>query len=503
VLRQSLFAICLLFAVRILPFPCYSLSAGRWRAKRDTRNLGKSQRQAPVQISNPTRRDIIRHGLAASALVLAPSRLFSAIEGLSESQARERPWLAAALKAERWLTAAAIHGTNGISWPADPQNPKSVSTDLYNGMAGVVLFYLELHNATKDESALKMARGGADFLVASLPDETGNAPMGLYTGIAGTAIVLSYAHSVTGDERYQKAIDRALLLLQRGARVNSSGVEWNDSTDIISGSAGIGLALISLSRQKTIDARQLAALTGDRLIERSQVVDDGRVWLISPQMPRNYPNFSHGTAGVSYFLTYLSGLTGSRGHLEAALAGERYLNSIATATPNGGRMIYHSMPGNDQLYYLSWCHGPAGTARLYRALSSVTRDPTWDVRVRQLALGIQHMKVPERSPGFWNNISQCCGNCGVSDFFLAMYRQSGDASHLTYAEDIGHDTLARATADGDGMKWIQAEHRVRPELLVAQTGLMQGAAGVGLAMLHLDGARAGRKRLVVLPDDPF
>ena len=63
-----------------------------------------------------------------------------------------------------------------------------------------------------------------------------------------------------------------------------------------------------------------------------------------------------------------------------------------------------------------------------------------------------------------------------------MHRQSGDTRHLTYAEDIGHDTLARATADGDGMKWIQAEHRVRPELLVAQTGLMQGAAGVVLRL---------------------
>jgi lantibiotic modifying enzyme len=113
------------------------------------------------------------------------------------------------------------------------------------------------------------------------------------------------------------------------------------------------------------------------------------------------------------------------------------------------------------------------------------------------------MDVPKRSPGFWNNVSQCCGNCGVSEFFLAMHRQGGDARHLEYAEAIGHDTLSRATAEADGLKWIQAEHRVRPELLVAQTGLMQGAAGVGLAMLHLDGAREGRKRLVVLPDDPF
>jgi lantibiotic modifying enzyme len=452
---------------------------------------------------HPNRRDVVRHGLAASALVFSPSRLFSAIEGLREAQAPGRPWLAAALKAERWLTATAIHGPNGISWPADPTNPKSVSPDLYNGMAGVVLFYLELHNATRDAAALTMVRGGADFLMSSLPDEPGTAAMGLYTGVAGTAVVLSHVYSATGDERYQKGLERALSLLTKGARRNGVGVEWNDSTDIISGSAGIGLALLSLSKHKTINAHQLASLAGDRLIERSQMVGDGRTWLISPQMPRNYPNFSHGTAGVSCFLAHLSGATGTKSYLEAALAGERYLQSIAATTPNGGQMIYHSTPGNEQLFYLSWCHGPAGTARLYRALGGVTKDPKWDERMRQLALGIQHMKVPERSAGFWNNISQCCGNCGVSEFFIAMHRNSGDNRQLAYAEEIGHDTLARATAEGDGLKWIQAEHRVRPELLVAQTGLMQGAAGVGLAMLHLDGAREGRNRLVVLPDDPF
>ena len=448
-----------------------------------------------------SRRSFLGRSLAGSAILLSPSQLLAELLRDSTRQVQGRPWLAAALKAERWLTASAQHGPNGIAWPADPTNPESVSTDLYNGMAGVVLFYLELHNATKNGQALTMARGGADYLLASLPDEPEKTQMGLYSGVAGTAIVLSYVHRVTGDDRYQKGVERALTLLSKGARTNGKGVDWNDSTDIISGSAGIGLTLLALSQQQAIDAPRLAALAGDRLIERSQAVGDGRTWLISPQMPRNYPNFSHGTAGVSYFLALLSETSGNRSHLDAALAGERWLRSIATELPNGGRMIYHSAPGNEQLFYLSWCHGPAGTARLYRALATVTKNRAWDERVNQLALGIQHMKVPERSPGFWNNISQCCGNCGVSEFFVAMHRRTGDARHLAYAEEIGHDTLSRATADGDGLKWIQAEHRVRPELLVAQAGLMQGAAGVGLAMLHLDGARVGRKPLVRLPDD--
>ena len=63
--------------------------------------------------------------------------------------------------------------------------------------------------------------------------------------------------------------------------------------------------------------------------------------------------------------------------------------------------------------------------------------------------------------------------------------------------------MRRATTDGDGLKWVQAEHRVRPELLIAQTGLMQGAAGVGLSMLHLDAVERGERRHIVLPDDPW
>jgi lantibiotic modifying enzyme len=166
-------------------------------------------------------------------------------------------------------------------------------------------------------------------------------------------------------------------------------------------------------------------------------------------------------------------------------------------------MVYHSTPGNEQVFYLSWCHGPAGTARLYHRLAEVTSEAVYRQRVDQLANAIGDLKVPERSPGYWNNISQCCGNCGVIEFLVGLHALRGDRRHLDYAVRIADDTVRRATSDADGMKWIQAEHRVQPNLLVAQTGLMQGAAGVGLAMLHLDGAMEKRARYVVLPDDPF
>jgi hypothetical protein len=60
-----------------------------------------------------------------------------------------------------------------------------------------------------------------------------------------------------------------------------------------------------------------------------------------------------------------------------------------------------------------------------------------------------------------------------------------------------------ATRDGKGLRWVQAEHRVRPELLVAQTGYMQGAAGIGMWLLRLDAAGRGRGAFVRFPDTPW
>jgi lantibiotic modifying enzyme len=183
--------------------------------------------------------------------------------------------------------------------------------------------------------------------------------------------------------------------------------------------------------------------------------------------------------------------------------GARYLQGVATPTDGDGRRIFHNDPDGRELFYLSWCHGPAGTARLFHQLGTVTGDKAWSAYVPKLAQGIVASGVPQQSPGFWNNISQCCGNCGVSDFFVSLHGLTGDAAYLAFARRCADDTLARATADGDGLKWVQAENRVSPNVVLAQTGLMQGAAGVGLAMLRLDGALRGRKPAIVLPEAPY
>ena len=478
---------------------------------RPTRSPAPGDRPA-----DPARRAALRCGLGGAALLAGLPAPLRAVRQAAASVAHlagsdDRPYLQAALDAARWVRAAAVETPTGLAWPADPLRPAVRPTDLYSGSAGVVLFLLALHEATGERTWLEPALAGADHLVASLPaadapaDRLGEA--GLYTGHAGLGVVLAHAARLGGQDRHREGARRAVALLARQARAAGAGVSWNPSTDIISGSSGIGLALLHLHRAAGDGpALDLAVRAGRRLVELAQPVAAGRRrWEMSPGFAREMPNFSHGTAGVAYFLATLHEAAPEPAFREAALDGARYLQSIATATPGDGRLIYHNHPDGRDLYYLGWCHGPVGTARLWQRLARVTGDAEWTTWVRRSAQGLLASGVPEqRTPGFWNNVSQCCGNAGVGDFFLSLHAETRDAAYLAFARRVAADTLRRGSRDAAGLRWVQAEHRVRPELLVAQTGLMQGAAGVGLGLLRLDAAERGRRRLtLVLPDSPF
>jgi lantibiotic modifying enzyme len=451
-----------------------------------------------------SRRDVIRAGLGAALAAVLPKPARH-IAHAGRSAEPDLKYFDAALGAARWLRATAIASPTGTSWPAVPPDATTVQHNLYTGFPGVVLFFIELSRATGDAAWLDLARSGADQLAAALPDEKADdESTGLYTGLAGIAYTLEETDRVRGESRYRAAVQKALGTIVASARDVGAGVEWNDSTDIISGSAGTGLYLLRAS--KTLGdtaARDTAIRAGHRLVEREFRNGDTSFWMASSSFPRNMPNFSHGTAGVGYFLATLGAETREKPFIDAAVRGARYLQSIATPADGDGRRIFHNDPDGHELFYLSWCHGPAGTARLFHRLGGVTGERSWSAYVPRLAQGIVGSGVPQRSPGFWNNISQCCGNCGVSDFFVSLHGLTGDASHLAFARRVADDTLERASADGDGYKWVQAENRVSPNVVLAQTGLMQGAAGVGLSMLRLDGAMRGRKPTIILPDAPF
>jgi lantibiotic modifying enzyme len=401
----------------------------------------------------------------------------------------------------RWIRSSAVENEDGTTWPAVPGDNKTINNTLYSGTPGVVLFFLEAFYATGDENYLKDAQAGADYLIASLDREKG---AGLYVGLSGIGYCLEETYKATKEMSYRKGVEHCMNLIKEWAEETATGIRWGATTDIISGNAGTGLFLLYIAEEwKDESVLEMARLVGNQLLAVGMAAGIGTKWAMDRQYPRLMPNFSHGTAGIAYFLASLYQKTENPKYLDGALAGAAYLKSVAN-TENEGCLIFHHEPEGEDLYYLGWCHGPVGTARLFYRLYQITKEQEWMMWVERGARSILQSGIPDKEvPGFWNNVGVCCGSAGVAEFFLSLYHVTEKQEYLDFAEKLTEQIMNKSTRDENGLRWVQAEHRSRPDFLQAQTNLMQGSAGIGLWMLRLEEFESGKKTRIVMPDNPF
>src|SRR6185295_16227610 len=232
------------------------------------------------------------------------------------------------------------------------------------------------------------------------------------------------------------------------------------SNDIISGTAGTGLLLLDAASQWNDRALgDLAVRAGRRMLKTAVPAEGGLIWFPGGGVKNNYPNFSHGTAGVSYFLATLHQRSREQAFLDGALAGVKYLDAVATRR-NGARAIFHVTGGGEDRFYLSWCHGPVGTARLFYRLHQITGDAQWRTWIDELTAWLVVSGAPEQqSAGYWNNISQCCGNVGIGQYTIDLTRHYPTPIAASLRDRVVKNTTSRATDDAAGLRWVQAENR--------------------------------------------
>lgn len=440
---------------------------------------------------------------------------------------RSDRYLDAALGAATWIRANSRETEYGLRWLPDPDQPEKLTTisaqpSLYSGNAGVVLFFIELANATGDATWLDDARRAGDEIVGTwreaidaksfIPLE--NVGLDFQFGVGGAAFTLVHLWKATGVDRYRAVAEAIGEELVARARRDDAGVNWIGEPTIGMGDGGMILNLLWLARElDSADFLESAIQGGRSLLARSELDPRGGIrWsgklLESFGAPAGAyaPNFELGTAGTAFVMARLFEATGDIAFLDAAQAGARHVRALAKVdAATDSALLFYREPDYTDLYYLGYCHGPVGTSRLFYELYRLSDDEDALEWTKRFARGITASGLPDApTPGLWNVACQCCGTGGVFDYFTSLWVALGDPEYLAYAELLADVTLERGTnPDGQGLRWYQAWTRTDPEAIAAETGFMIGAAGIGNAFLRLHLARTGDYRALLFPDNPF
>lgn len=390
---------------------------------------------------------------------------------------------------------------------------------LYHGSSGIILLLLELHRATGSPEALAQAVAAGEEVATHLAQVT-HLPLSVSRGWPGYAFIMNELARASGRDEFRALAVQCLDRLRAQASELGAGIGWiepmpfseltgltgdREIFDQAVGAAGAGLALLYCHRHAVHpQALEWAVATAERLLEVAESTPDGLRWKMMADQPFPFtaPNFSHGGAGVGYFMAEAYKATGEARYLDAAKEAARYVMSRAAAVGDG-KLVCHTEEARNPVYYLGACHGPAGTGRLFLELAVITGEAVWLEEARALTRGLLALGAPEsRSAGLWNNHGQCCGDAGVGEFALLMALRTGEESYLPLARRCADVIVANSRTEDGHRSWMQAEHRGRPEFLEAQTGYMQGAAGIASFLVHFATTLEGYPVKIALPDWP-
>lgn len=340
--------------------------------------------------------------------------------------------------------------------------------DLYNGLAGMSLFFAYLHQATHDPQYDAAARGAWQS-VQRIIGSPYRAPFGLgaFTGWGGFLYVAQHLGALWQD-------DEPLLEMLAKIPAATQLVANDKEYDIVGGSAGFIAAALNLVDAGYAHALPLAVAAGDHLLGTASETGTGLGWHLEIAGAEPLGGFSHGTAGIAWALMRLAAASGDQRYHTAALQALAYDRSLYR--PDEGNWLdvrEGGRPGEteaaDSHFVTAWCHGAPGIG-----LSRLLMKPyCWD------ALAIEECVVAVRktlADGFGKNHSLCHGDLGNYELLRRVAEATGDEQLLRRCQRIAGGIITSGKSTG----W-RGGYPPNTEPL----GLMVGLAGIGLGLLKL------------------
>lgn len=379
----------------------------------------------------------------------------------------------------------AIRGKNDLTWislTALNENNYSLVTsglDLYGGLSGITLFFAYLAQVTGKQRYLEIAQGSFNSMQEIIQTAKQNFSLiGGFNGWGGVIYTLTHLASLW---QRQDLLDEAQKIVQFLPNL----IEQDEQFDIIGGSAGCIVSLISLYQSQP-DTSILEAYTsilevakqcGEHLINKAQKMSQGIGWLSKNNQINPLTGFSHGNAGIAWALLQLANLTGDTRFQEIALEAIVYERNLFVPKMNNWADLRHlektilkqDLNSSDIDCHHAWCHGAPGIG-LARLASLKYID---NVQVRS---EIDIALKTTINQGFGHNHSLCHGDLGNLELLL---QASLHLDHSYWQPQVDRFTamIVESLNNYGCLCGVT--------LGVETPGLMTGLAGIGYQLLRL------------------
>jgi type 2 lantibiotic biosynthesis protein LanM len=386
--------------------------------------------------------------------------------------------LQAATKLADEIEAKAFRQSNGdLGWMVLNYAPATerytlqpMENDLYNGRAGVGLFFAALEKISPGSSYRALAHASLKPIrrwIKLAPDEELTVfGFGGYAGLSSIAYALTRAGEFLGED--ELIADARLAAL----RIRADRIEKDDSLDAMNGAAGAIPALLACygaTGEPEVLARAVAC--GRHLLQRRALDKFGfKTW---PTLDGcHLTGFSHGAAGIAYALLQLYKITTDAEFYQAAVDGICFEGCAFVREQNNWPDYRRAATRLSQgpMFCMAWCHGAPGIG--LGRIAALDMMDTCDVR-----RDIEAALASTSSANLLPRDHLCCGNAGLMDTLCAAGERFPHGEWSRKALQLAARTMARGNKRG-GFNIAFHNGFFNPSLF-------QGTAGVGYQLLRL------------------
>ncbi len=362
-----------------------------------------------------------------------------------------------------WLGLSYVNHTNRFQY-------QPLGYTLYDGNCGIALFLSALFSITREDKerclALNALRPLKSILGYKNSDLT--AKFIQQIGIGGATGVGSILYGLVKISHLLE--DKSWL--EEGVKIaqflSREMIEGDYQLDIMGGSAGAILGLLSLYREtKVMTLLQQAIHCGQILIER-RISSEGKplAWKTIAEKPLT--GFSHGAAGISYALGQLYEITGNQDYLKVAMEGIAYERAVFSKDQQNWPDFLTPIP----TFKVMWCHGAAGIG--FGRLGELRRENNENI--------LQEVKIALETTQKYQETTidhLCCGNFGRIELLLAAGQVLNRPQLIKIARQNATHLVQQAQKNGG--------YQIFGDLssVAFNPGFFQGISGIGYELLRL------------------